>query len=96
MAQVLFDPFMSEVLHLINLSMSGVRRHVGANCARFILGAVRDLRLSIVAVFGLGCLVGILSFSHVPCSLTVCPLCFTPECHLPLTGITKLGFLLPP
>lgn len=31
----------------------------------FILGAVRDLRLSIVAVFGLGCLVGILSFSHV-------------------------------
>ena len=31
----------------------------------FILGAVRDLRLSIVAVFGLGCLIGILAFSHV-------------------------------
>jgi len=31
----------------------------------FILGAVKELRLSIVAVFGLGCLVGILSFSHV-------------------------------
>lgn len=31
----------------------------------FILGAVRDLRISIVAVFGLGCLIGILAFSHV-------------------------------
>lgn len=31
----------------------------------FILGAVKELRLSIVAVFGLGCLVGILAFSHV-------------------------------
>ena len=31
----------------------------------FILGAVKDLRLSIVAVFCLGCVVGILSFSHV-------------------------------
>ncbi len=31
----------------------------------FILGAVRDLRISVVAVFGLGCLIGILAFSHV-------------------------------
>ncbi|GAA4433826.1 DUF368 domain-containing protein [Pontibacter saemangeumensis] len=31
----------------------------------FILGAVKELRISIVAVFGLGCLVGILAFSHV-------------------------------
>lgn len=31
----------------------------------FILGAVKDLRISIVAVFGLGCLIGILAFSHV-------------------------------
>ncbi len=31
----------------------------------FILNAVKELRLSIIAVFGLGCLVGILSFSHV-------------------------------
>ena len=31
----------------------------------FILGAVKELRISIVAVFGLGCVVGILAFSHV-------------------------------
>lgn len=31
----------------------------------FILNAVKELRLSVVAVFGLGCVVGILSFSHV-------------------------------
>lgn len=31
----------------------------------FILNAVKELRLGIIAVFGLGCLVGILSFSHV-------------------------------
>ncbi|WP_246000607.1 DUF368 domain-containing protein [Pontibacter diazotrophicus] len=31
----------------------------------FILNAVKELRLGIIAVFGLGCVVGILSFSHV-------------------------------
>lgn len=31
----------------------------------FILGAVKELRLGIIAVFGLGCVVGILTFSHV-------------------------------
>lgn len=31
----------------------------------FILNAVKELRLGIIAVFALGCVVGILSFSHV-------------------------------
>ncbi|GAB3541140.1 DUF368 domain-containing protein [Pontibacter brevis] len=31
----------------------------------FILNAVKELRIGIIAVFGLGCVVGILSFSHV-------------------------------
>lgn len=30
----------------------------------FVLNAVKDLRLDVIAVFGAGCLVGILSFSH--------------------------------
>lgn len=31
----------------------------------FILGAVKELRFDVILTFGLGCLVGILSFSHV-------------------------------
>ncbi|WP_245842595.1 DUF368 domain-containing protein [Pontibacter ummariensis] len=31
----------------------------------FILNAVKELRVGVIAVFGLGCIVGILSFSHV-------------------------------
>jgi putative membrane protein len=31
----------------------------------YILGAVKDLRLSTIIIFGLGCILGILSFSHV-------------------------------
>ncbi len=31
----------------------------------FILGAVKDLKFSVVAIFGLGCITGILAFSHV-------------------------------
>ncbi|WP_299822664.1 DUF368 domain-containing protein [uncultured Pontibacter sp.] len=31
----------------------------------FILNAVKDLKLDIIAVFGIGCVTGILSFSHV-------------------------------
>ena len=31
----------------------------------FILGAVKDLKIDIILTFGLGCLTGILSFSHV-------------------------------
>ncbi|WP_247235623.1 DUF368 domain-containing protein [Telluribacter sp. SYSU D00476] len=31
----------------------------------FILNAVKDLKIGVIAVFGMGCVVGILSFSHV-------------------------------
>lgn len=52
----------------------------------FILGAIRDLQLSVIATFGLGCITGILAFSRV--------LHWMLEKHYNLTVALLSGFMI--